>query len=332
MAANTRLVSENQQRKQIRIDPLFNDVFVRVFGSKDSVRITRSLLNCLMREIGREEIDEVISIEAEHTEFGETIDCHSARFDVMLTTHGKIFDLEAQSYETDLYLRNIYYASKIVANSLKTGQKIREMPQVVIVTLLDTEPLFPEDDIVVRTNRELGWNAAEGIDPRGSDRVVFVLVELKKFERKYNRLNEEVLSDELLSWLYLLTNGYADQTEVDAIMEKFPTLEEFAKLYGFAIDSPDVTKAYELYAESERERLSSLDYMERKAEARGEARGIAIGEERGEARGRAEGIAIGEAQGKARVYAMVRERMRAQGYGEDAITALLEGMEADDAI
>ena len=102
-----------------------------------------------------------------------------------------------------------------------------------------------------------------------------------------------------------------DQTEVDAIMEKFPTLEEFAKLYGFAIDSPDVTKAYELYAESERERLSSLDYMERKAEALGEARGIAIGEER--------------------VYAMVRERMRAQGYSEDAIAALFEGIEEDDA-
>ena len=87
-----------------------------------------------------------------------------------------------------------------------------------------------------------------------------------------------------------------DQTEVDAIMEKFPTLEEFAKLYGFAIDSTDVTKTYWLYAESERERLSSLDYMERKAEARGEARGIAIGEER--------------------VYGMGRQRQRVQGRQE----------------
>lgn len=42
-----------------------------------------------------------------------------------------------------------------------------------------------------------------------------------------------MLSDELLSWAYLLTKGYKDEAEVERIMEKVPDISYFERVVLF---------------------------------------------------------------------------------------------------
>ena len=110
------------------------------------------------------------------------------------------------------------------------------------------------------------------------------MVELAKIRKRYNQLNEEVLSDNLLSWAYLLTKGYADDAEVEKIMSEVPGIEYFAELYGRAVDDPKVKRAFEDAVSAEREYQSRMDYLarlEREAVERGEAKGIEQGIEQG---------------------------------------------------
>ena len=162
------------------------------------------------------------------------------------------------------------------------GTKFKDIPQVIVITLLDDAPLFPDSADYVSICR-LGWTTGEQ-SAQATDRMLFVLVELEKVRKRYNSLDDEVLSDELLSWLYLLTSGYNKAEEAGAIMDAFPDIEEFAKMYGFALDDPKVVQAYADFESAEREYQSRKDYferVEREARERGYEKGIAEGIERG---------------------------------------------------
>lgn len=269
-----------------RITPLFNEVFIRVFGSMKSQKLTQGLINAILREAGLEEIDKidsiVDSIEAEYTDIGGSIDCKSSRYDVRIVSGNHILDLEAQQKPENIAERSLFYASKILTSSMQTGQKYSEIPHITIITLLNAPPLFPESDKYIHVCN-LRWEE-NGIFAPATDKQCFVLVELWKVSQRYNELSEDVLSSEALSWMYLLTRGFAHEKEVQAMVNAFPTMEEFAEQYGFAIGDPKTVQAYELYEENWREEQSMKDYLERlKREASEEAH------TKGLAEGRAEG-------------------------------------------
>ena len=93
------------------------------------------------------------------------------------------------------------------------------------------------------------WNR-NGSAALGTDRVMFVLVELDKIARLYNEVTKEVLADELTAWLYVLARGYQDKEEVDRIVQSIESIEKFAEMYGLAIDDPDIKRQYDLNQES----------------------------------------------------------------------------------
>lgn len=107
----------------------------------------------------------------------------------------------------------------------------------------------------------------------GSDRIVLILVELEKVRERYNGLDEEVLGDELAAWMYLLTKGFEDEGEVRKMADGFPTIEEFAEKYGFAISDPELKRAYRMADDAERERKRRAKYEARlRREGREEGR------------------------------------------------------------
>lgn len=59
-----------------------------------------------------------------------------------------------------------------------------------------------------------------------------------KHARKRQNISNEISLDELAVWLYALTTGYKEPERLDAIMEKFLSIEEFAKKYDRAITDP----------------------------------------------------------------------------------------------
>ena len=51
----------------VRMEPLFSELFVRIFGMEDSKNMTRSLVNAILVGAGLEPIGEIKEISAERT-------------------------------------------------------------------------------------------------------------------------------------------------------------------------------------------------------------------------------------------------------------------------
>lgn len=101
---------------------------------------------------------------------------------------------------------------------------------------------------------DVGGRAAEG-----PGNIAVVVAELDKVAARYNGENlDEVLRDEALAWLYLLSRGYEDPEEMSRMVERFPTMDEFAQRYGVAIDDPELKGAYERYWEAELNHRSAI--------------------------------------------------------------------------
>lgn len=217
--------------------------------------------------------------------------------DVRIVAAGRVVDLEAQNYPQSVDNRSLLYASHLMAAGTAKVNDYDSIPQVVVITLLNDTPVFPESADFVSVCG-LGWHSPEGAPiARGTDRLLFVLVELQKVRREHPSIDGSVLADEALAWAYLLTNGYSSEGEIDAIVDEFPDIAEFAERYGMAANDPKVVQAYEDALSAEREYNARQKYF-----ARVEREAADRGFERGWAKGRAEGRAEGKAEGRAEEY------------------------------
>ena len=273
---------DSKQENSNRIDPLFNEAFIRIFGSQASRGVTRGLLNSIFKRVGIDLVDAIDEISAEHTSAEGSVNCKSARFDVRLLSANRAISLEAQCYPDDIENRSLFYASQLmVANTRRGLKSYKDIPQVVVVTLLSDDCLFPETDDIVQVCG-MRWTPEDQLKDLTSSRMLFVVVELKKVRERYTELTEEVLGDELLSWAYLLVRGYRNKEDVSEIVSSHHSIEEFARLYGYAVGDPKVVKAYEAYQSAELEYQSRQDYLarkEREAVERGIEQGIGQGKE-----------------------------------------------------
>ena len=257
-------MTRKAQEPDNRIDPLFNEAFIRIFGRDSSRETTKGLLNSIFERVGIDPLEEIDEISAEHTSVEGSIDCKSPRFDVRLLSANRAIDLEAQCYPEDIENRSLFYASQLmVANTRRGLKSYKDIPQVVVVTLLGDEALFPDSDDFVAVSG-MRWSPdGQSRDPMTS-RMLFVVVELDKVRKRYTELTEEVLGDELLSWAYLLVRGYRSKEDVSEIVSSHHSIEQFAELYGYAVGDPEVVKAYDAYQSAELEYQSRKDYLERK--------------------------------------------------------------------
>ena len=327
-----------------RIDPLFNDAFIRIFGEQESRGVTRSLVNALLTRVGIEPIDEIDPISAEHTSVIGSIECKTPRMDVCIVSANRFIDLEAQCYPEDIDNRSLFYGAQLIASNMFKGREYNDLPQAIVITLLSDEPRFPDADDFEHVCR-LGWRSSNSCNVGvGTDRLIFVLVELRKIRERYNNLEAALLGDEAIVWSYLLTQGYHDDLEVDAIMEEFPSMEEFAERYGYAINDPKVVQAYKDFESAEREYNSRQRYFarkEREAVERGFSRGVEQGIETGIERGIEQGIQQGIEQGIEQGVELgidqgvelgveaLAERLREEGIDEALLQRAIKALEED---
>lgn len=271
-----------------RINPLFNAVFTRVFGSNDARELPQALVNSILARAGIDSIGSVDRVEAERTMLGESVSLKYPRLDVLLSCEGnRLVDLESERNDPDIDDRFLYYAAKLITEGVRPGEGYDLVPTVVSVILYDEHIVFPESPEIVSVCR-LAWNCGGSSYP-GSKRMVFVLVDLQKFRRQHPTLDADVVADEMLSWLYLLTEGYKNEEAVRAMEEVIPTVERFAERYGLALDDPNIKRAYDQYISS----MITERNIIRRAEKEGHEKGFEVGVAEGRAQGRAEGRAEG---------------------------------------
>lgn len=242
---------------KLRLSPLFNDAFLKIFGSQDSKRVTRSLVNAILRLAKIEQIGEVEQISADAANPGG-IEIKSPRTDVLvITDEGELVDLEAERHAVNVDNKLLLYASRLLSEHMPKGndKDYNEMPRVVAITLLEGRTIFDGKEFL--SDGRVRWiQGDELID--GSDRMVFILVELDKVRKCYTANDEEVMGNESLAWLYLLAGGCCNDEETDRIVSSFPTMQEFAQRYRIAMDDPELKHTYDLYIESELEYNSRL--------------------------------------------------------------------------
>ena len=272
--------SDRKAPQPKRIDPLFNDAFIRVFGREDSKNLTKSFINAIFREIGIEELDHIDAIHSEYTDAGEIVGCKSTRFDVLILTDNRVINLESERHPGDIVNRALLYASRLMSTHTDKGVTYDSLPHVIVIALLDTKSLFTDPNQIVYKS-SMCWNL-DGSFTEASDRLYFIAVDMKHARKRYNISNETSL-DELAAWLYALTIGYKEPGRLDAIMEKFPSIEEFANKYDRAITDPELLRAYERAADAWREEESLERFIRTEVEA-------------GRAEARAEGLAEGRAE------------------------------------
>lgn len=302
------------------IDPLFNEAFIRIFGKKESKATTRSLVNAVLEAVGVEPIGEIERISAEHGSPEGSIECKTPRFDVHVVSQARHFDIEAQRHPAELVNRAIYYAANMLVAATGKIDSYGDLPQAVVIALLDDPTPFPEAPGFVRVCR-WGWDdgAAGAENP---DRQLIIVVELSKVRKQYNELTEEVLSDKLLSWTYLVTQGYKKGEDMERIVATYPDIEEFAELYGLAVNDPKVMHDYW------EAKTAALEYNNRqeyyaKLEREGRERGEREGRERGEREGRRIGLAEGRKEGRKEEADRIAANLRAMGLSDEDIARAL---------
>ena len=304
-----------------RISPLFNDVFLKVFGSPDSKPATRILVNAILTSVGIEPIGEIRELSADAVS-GSGIKLRTARLDVVVVSEeGTIVDLEAQRYHANVTNKALFYASKLLTEHMPKGGSgdYNDLPRIVSITLLEGHKVFEGDkDLSVAQMR---WKRdRDTVD--GTDRMVFVVVELDKIKKRYTEKGLGSIKDEGTAWLYALANGYRDDEEMDGLMSDFPTLREFAERYKRAIDDPEVKRAYDLYVESTLEYNQIVHDAQKKGHdegyATGHDEGYATGHDEGYATGRDEGQREGRKEGRKEVI----DRLRELGVDEATIAAV----------
>ena len=101
-----------------------------------------------------------------------------------------------------------------------------------------------------------------------------------------------------------------DDHGMDAMMEQFDTIQEFAERYRLAMGDPELKRAYERYCEAR------MEYNDMVREGKLWAR----------RQGHDEGIEEGRKEGRKEGHNDIFKRMRALGYDEDAISAIADGL------
>ncbi len=338
---NVQAVPQSDESKERQyISPLFNDLFLRLFGSQDSKDVTRSLVNAILRHVNIDTIGEVRELRCDVTSAGG-IAVRSARVDVLVVPGGgAIVDLEAQRERVNVDNKALFYASKLLCEHTPKGgpKDYSVLPQVVVIMLVEGWERF-EDKAFLHVGRPM-WKSEDGIE-NGSDRILFVIAELNKVRKRYTVDDGELATDEGLAWLYLLAKGYRED-DMDEVMKCFPTMREFAEHYKIALGDPELKRAYERYCEARTEyndmvregqlwaRKVGRDegYKDGRDEGYKDGRdeGYKEGHDEGYKEGHDEGHNEGRKEGRKEGLEEVAGRMREMGYDNDTIDDIMSGL------
>ena len=127
------------------IPPLFNDMFLRVFGTEGSKPAALGLVNAILRAAGALELERIDEVSADRTEPGGAV-LKSPRLDVVIRCEDRFIDLEAQRHPVNVYNKSLYYASKLIDNHMRKGvdNDYAHIPEVAVITLLENQTIHDE--------------------------------------------------------------------------------------------------------------------------------------------------------------------------------------------
>ena len=267
------------------MDPTYDFIFKRLFGSNDHIHLSKSFINALCRFKGKDKVETVKFLNQEQLPGNTEIRLGKTTVDIYCENQwGHKFIVEMQrAPETDFVQRLMLYFSRMYASQYEPTFNFEELYPVIVIAVALKIPALKHK----KSYRSMHVMLDEETHERDIKEIGFVLVELDKFCKQEN----DLVTDED-KWLFLLkTIGSA--REVPEALETGLFKEACDLLNLMKMD-----KMVRMEYENTEALLQSLENTKRDEEIRVKAEGRAEGRAEGKAEGRAEGIAEGEHKAK----------------------------------
>ena len=248
-----------------------NDViFKNLFSKVGNEYLLKEFLEVTLR-IKIHEID--IQKEVELSKNHEKEKCGRLDLRVIINTDTIVMIEMQLEDKCNMNKKAMYYASKVIGNSLKEGQTYEQIKNMYVISILNYVMLETDEyntDTVIVDSRYRKYIVIDGIK--------FYFIELPKFREKVKKPKTK-----LEEWLTFI--DYEDKEMVNMAIAQNKLIEKAQKEYEY-LTGDEATRRWQELREK-----AILD------ENSAYATGVKRGEERGRKEGEAHGKAIGEKQG-----------------------------------
>ena len=269
-----------------RISPLNNIVFASLFQGMDSAPAMLEFLNAILSAVNEERIEEILDIQSEYPLIAQGVGLKYGRVDVLVRTcSNRIFDIEVQIDKDSMNNRSFFYGGRLISDEFKEGMSYSDMPKLRVINLVNF--LMRKDNNEVIQPVILAYEK----EPVRTATDIFriINIQLPVFRKNYKTL-ESVSGNDFYTWLYMLDRGYQKEDEMEALSMMSEGLLAFAKQYNIAINDPDLVRMYRMEQDAKHEEASRL----KRAEERGEKRGVEIANQQNAAKMKSKGYPVTE--------------------------------------
>ncbi len=285
-------------------DLLDDDVFKLVFGRESTKDVMIEFLNQVIPDrniVDLEFLDKEMH-PVERDQKGSVYDMFCK------TDNGSRIIVEVQRRKQPFYPeRAIYYSTFQIQRQVDAGAEYYDFLPVYVVNILDFTMDQNSDDYEVKSVYRL-YN--EKTHSLLTDRITFIFLELGKFRKKLDELDDNVLEGMYFCFKNMTTLAERPDILRHKVFEKIFEVTEL-------LNMDDVTR-YKIIGKmtTERDLRNQMRYAIETATAEGMAQGLEKGLAEGRAKGEAEGRAKGEAEGRAEGRAEGKAEGKAEGRAE----------------
>ena len=219
------------------------------------------LLNAILKHVGEEQIDEIISIQSEYPIMGESANSKYGRLDVRVRSRsGRLFNIEVQVTKDYMNERGFFYGSRMTRDEFESGTTYDKMPEVRVITIVDYYAREGSRSIV----EPVSLVYENDTKVRATNKFRMLHIQLPVF-RKGHKTLESVQGDRFLEWLYLLDKGYKDEREMEVLAGMSEGMMNFAQQYNIAINDPKLKWMYRFEQDALRDKESEISVAVDKA-------------------------------------------------------------------
>ena len=288
-----QIVNNQKTKKKLNLknDVVFKAFFSRKGNEEFLIDFLEALLKIKIKEI---QIREEVNLEQLAVyEKGGRLDLQA------VLDNGVIVNIELQlRNEYNIEQRTTYYSSKVISRETEKGADYEDIKKVIMINILNYNILsfneyISETAIVLDKHRE--YEVLKGIK--------WYFIELPKFRKSNPDMNEK-----LNQWLALIDDS--DKGMIKVAEEKNETLKKARVEMNYLTGDEEVRRLAELREKWEMDRVSAINYAERK------------GEERGRKLGKKEGKKEGEREGKKRRNIEIAKEMKNKKIGVELIAEI----------
>lgn len=259
-----QIVNNQKTKKKLNLknDIVFKAFFSRKGNEEFLIDFLEALLKIKIKEI---QIREEVNLEQLAVyEKGGRLDLQA------LLDNGVIVNIELQlRNEYNIEQRTTYYSSKVISRETERGADYEDIKKVIMINILNYNILnfseyISETAIVLDKHRE--YEVLKGIK--------WYFIELPKFRKSNPDMNEK-----LNQWLAVIDDS--DRGMIRVAEEKNETLKKARVEMNYLTGDEEVRRLAELREKWEMDRVSAINYAERKGEERGRKLGKKEGEREG---------------------------------------------------